>query len=388
MKKWFASILIVMLISGCAPQLNKENENEVVQGKDEKKETSIIPNYQISDSLYRSILPFKASKTRGMVVDNLNSSYDIKEFETGLMRVAKENFSTDTYLFQEGQKLDQDTVRKWLNRKYTKAQLKELKLDEEDNVGLNPVNDEKGSIEKQNEKSPIYLAHILEHDYLVKDGKKARLSGVVIGLALNSIHYYQKEEYGATFEQPIKHEKLEAEGKKMAEEVLKRLRAMEGLGNIPITIALFEQNSRSAVVPGNFFAYAHAAQGSSSLGDWKDINEKHYLFPSAKAEDDHREDVDRFMRFKDEIEKYFPNYTGIIGRAFYKDDQIVNLKIDIPIQVFGEAEIIGFTQLAASSVMDSLDYFNVDVNISSINGAEALISKKSGDKEPFVHFYK
>ncbi len=387
MKKWFISSLIILLLSGCAPQIKKENE--VVQEKDEKKETSIIPNYQISDSLYRTTIPFKPSKTRGMVVDRLNSTYDINEFETGLMRVAKENFSTDTYFFQEGQNLDQETVRSWLNRKYTKAQLKELKLDEEDNVGLNPVNDEKGSVEEQNEKSPIYLAHILEHDYLVKDGKTVKLGGMVIGLALNSVHYYQKEQYGATFEQPIEHAKLEAEGKKIADEVLKRLRSMEGLSNIPITIALFEQNSKNAVVPGSFFAYAHAAKGNSSLGDWKKIDEKHYLFPSSDAEEDHREDVAYFMRFKDDIEKYFPNYNGLIGRAFYKNDQFVNLEIDIPIQLYGEAEVIGFTQWATSLVMDHFpDYFNVNVNISSINGAEALISKKSGDKEPFVHIYK
>lgn len=386
MKKWLISSLIIFLLSGCAPQITKENE--IVQEKDEKKEKSIIPNYQISDSIYRTKIPFKPSKTRGMVVDRLNSTYDINEFETGLMRVAKENFSTDTYLFQEGQNLDQETVRSWLNRKYTKAQLKELKLDEEDNVGLNPVNDEKGSVEEQNEKSPIYLAHILEHDYLVKDGKTVKLGGMVIGLALNSVHYYQKEQYGATFEQPIEHAKLEAEGKKIADEVLKRLRSMEGLSNIPITIALFEQNSKNAVVPGSFFAYAHAAKGSSSLGDWKKIDEKHYLFPSSDAEEDHRNDVTYFMRFKDDIEKYFPNYNGLIGRAFYKNDQLVNLEIDIPIQLYGEAEVIGFTQWAASLVIDHFENFNVNVNISSINGAEALISKKSGDKEPFVHIYK
>ncbi|GIN73261.1 hypothetical protein J14TS2_37360 [Bacillus sp. J14TS2] len=387
MKKWFISSIVILLLSGCAPQITKENE--VVQEKDEKKETSIIPNYQISDSLYRTMIPFKPSKTRGMVVDRLNSTYDIHEFETGLMRVANENFSTDTYFFQEGQKLDQETVRGWLNRKYTKGQLKELKLDAEENIGLNPVNDEKGSVEEQNEKNPIYLAHILEHDYLVKDGDTVKLGGMVIGLAMNSVHYYQKEEYGATFEQPIEHSKLEAEGKKIADEVLNRLRSMEGLGNIPITIALFEQSSKNAVVPGSFFTYSHADKGSASLGDWKAIDEKHYLFPSSEAEEDHREDVAYFMRFKDDIEEFFPNYNGLIGRAFYKDDQFVNLEIDIPIQLYGEAEIIGFTQWATSLVMDHFpDYFNVDVNISSVNGAEALISKKSGDKEPFVHIYK
>ncbi|WP_062106195.1 CamS family sex pheromone protein [Bacillus niameyensis] len=385
MKKWFMCVLTVVLLSGCIPSFEKDNQ--IVQESDENKETSIIPNYQISDSLYRTIIPFKPSKTRGMVVSNLYSSYDIREFETGLMRVAKEDFSTDKYLFQEGQILDQETVRSWLNRKYTKAQMKELKLEEEENVGLNPVNDEKGSVEEQNQKSPIYLAHILEHDYIVSNDNKGKLGGIVIGLALNSVHYYQKEKYGATFEQPILHDKLAEEGKKMGAEILKRLRSMEGVGDIPITIALFEQSSRNAVIPGTFFAYAHADKGSSSLGDWKSIDEKFYLFPSSNAEEDKRDDVARFMRFKDDIEKYFPNFNGVIGRAFYKDEQFVNLKIEIPIQLYGEAEVIGFTQLATSLVMDHFSKFTVEVNITSINGAEALIVKKAGDEEPYVHIY-
>src|SRR5690606_12172482 len=179
------------------------------------------------------------------------------------------NFPTDKYVFQEGQKLDKETVNKWLRRKYTASQLKELKISEEDNIGLNPVNDEKGTIEEQNAKSPIYLAHILEHDYLIKNDNTVKLGGIVIGLALNSVHYYQKEKYGATFEQDIPHATLAAEGKKMAEEIIKRLRSDKEIGDVPITIALFEQKNKNAVIPGNFFAYAHSDKGSGSLGDWK-----------------------------------------------------------------------------------------------------------------------
>lgn len=290
MKKWLSLILVATLLSGCMPTLEKNDE--VVQEDDEQQETSIIPNYQIDESYYRSIIPFEPSQTRGMVVSNLRSSYDIKEFETGLMRVAKEHFSTDKYVFQEGQKLDKETISSWLKRKSSPN----------DSVGLNPYNDEKGSIEEQNEKNPIYLAHILEHNYLVKNDKTVKLGGIVIGLALNSVHYYQKEQWGATYETKISHEKLAAEGKKMGEEILKRLRAMEGVGDVPITIALFEQQAKNAVIPGNFFAYAHSSKGNS-LGDWKSIDEKYYLFPSSKAKQDHREDEAKFLRFKDDIDR-------------------------------------------------------------------------------------
>ncbi|MBS4209574.1 CamS family sex pheromone protein [Bacillus sp. FJAT-50079] len=387
MKKWLIPLLAVTLLTGCLPAF--EGNNEVVQEKEELEETSIIPSYQISDSYYRSIVSSDpiTSKTRGMVVSNLYSKYDIDEFEKGLLRVAKENFSPDEYVFQEGQVLDRDTVSSWLNRKYTEEQLAERKLSEKDNVGLNPLNDGEGSVEEQNTKNPIYLAHILEHDYLVKSENTVKLGGIVIGLALNSVHYYQKEKYGATFEMDIPHEKLVEEGKKMAQEVYARLRAMEEVGDIPITIALFEQKGRNTIAPGTFFAYSHASNGSS-LGDWKNIDEKYLILNTSEAEQQHPKDVAFFMRFKDDIEKYFPNYNGIIGRAFYKNDQLINLTIDITIQFFGETEVIGFTQWATSLVMDHMpDYINVDVNISSVNGAEALIVKKAGEKEPYVHIY-
>ena len=67
---------------------------------------AIIPKYKISDDYYRTILPFKESEARGLVVNNLNTRYDLIEFETGLMRVASNHFDPETYLFQEGQYLD------------------------------------------------------------------------------------------------------------------------------------------------------------------------------------------------------------------------------------------------------------------------------------------
>lgn len=118
--------------------------------------------------------------------------------------------------------LDSSTISSWLNRKYTDSQLKEKKKKASDNVGLNPVDPGKGDIDKRNKDNPIYLAHILEHNYLVKTkDNSVSLGGVVIGLALNSVHYYQKEAFGATYEKTIDSKKLKQEGEKIAAEVLK-----------------------------------------------------------------------------------------------------------------------------------------------------------------------
>ncbi|WP_203364318.1 CamS family sex pheromone protein [Bacillus sp. REN10] len=386
-KIFLAALTASLLISGCAPKLEKTEE--IIKG-DGKGEKAIIPNYQISEDFYRTLTPFKPGKARGLVVSNLNTRYDIVEFETGLMRIAQENFSPEKYLFQEGQMLDKETVQSWLERKYTDAQLKEQKMKPEENVGLNPVDSGNGSVQERNEKSPIYLAHIMEHDYLTKTKENSlQLSGVVIGLALNSVHYYTKEKYGAQYEHKISDEEIEREGKKIAEEVAKRIRTMKGIKDVPVTIALFKQQAQNSVVPGNFIAYTHLDEDEDTISEWEKVNEKYYLFPSPKAEEERRDDMTYFLNFKQDVEKYFKNYNGVIGKALYNGDELVSLSIEIPIQFYGKAEAIGFTQFVTGLTMDSFPaYTPIEVTITSTNGPEALIVKKPNADKPYVHIYE
>ena len=74
-------------------------KQEVVQDSKDKEETAIIPKYKISDEYYQTILPFEPSKARGLVVSNLNTRYDIEEFENGLMRIAQTQFSTQKIIY-------------------------------------------------------------------------------------------------------------------------------------------------------------------------------------------------------------------------------------------------------------------------------------------------
>lgn len=383
------SFVLILVLTACAPNFKKEEE--VVQNtKDDTEEKAIIPKYQISDQYYRTILPFKPGEARGLVVNNLSTRYDINEFETGLMRLALKNFNPDKYFFQEGQYLKKKTIQLWLNRKFTNEQLAAEGLKESENIGLNPLDDGVGDLKTRNEKSPIYLAHILEHDYLIKDNDgKVRLGGVVLGLALNSVYYYQTVQFGATFERKIPHDDLVREGKKIAEELAKRIRNVEGLNEVPVTIALFEQESKASVVPGNFFAYTNIGKGSNSIGGWEDVNEEYYLFPSTDATKNHRDDVTFFENFKQDVESYFPNFNGVIGKAFYVENQLQELSIDIPIQFYGKAESVGFTQYVTGLVMEHFPtYVTVEVNISSVIGPEAIIVRRADQDEPFVHIYQ
>ncbi|MFJ7727270.1 CamS family sex pheromone protein [Neobacillus sp. NPDC097160] len=379
------ALSLVFLLSACAPNFQKQNE--AVQTKEKVKGKAIIPKYNISEKYYRTILPFQPGEARGMVVNNINTRYDLNEFEMGLMRIAQNSFDTEKYFFREGQEVKGKTVRQWLNRQYTDEQLKEKNIKAEDNIGLNPVDTGAAGTEPT---SPIYLAHILEHDYLTKDDKgNVALAGVTFGLALNSIYYYKLTPGGDTFEKKIDFADMEKEGKKLAEEVVKRARNIKSLKDVPITIALFEQESKSSVTPGRFFAYTTVDQGNSNLNNWEKVDEKYYLFPSTDATNDHRDDTIAFLNFKQDVEEYFPNFNGVIGRAFYTGDQLQELNITIPIQFYGKTEGIGFTQYVTGLVMEHFPkYLSVSVSVTSVDGPEALIVRKANENEPFVYIYQ
>jgi protein involved in sex pheromone biosynthesis len=384
-----------LFLSACAPSFG-DQEEIVNETEDKSTEKAIIPKYNISDSYYKMILPFKEGKARGLVAENINTRLDIDEFETGLMRVAQDEFSPDNHLYQEGQYLDEKTVREWLGRKLEGDKLKEAQVKAKanketfKNEGLNPIASTEGDYIQQNENSPIYLAHMLEHNYLVRKSENTvELGGVVIGLALNSVHYYREAVGEPQREYVIDPQKLEAEGKKMAEEVIKRVRSQKGLENVPVVIALYKQAPKSSIVPGSFIASTVVDGGSNQIGKWDSIDEEYVFFPSPQGTEDYREDANLFERFKQDIDEFFPNYTGVIGKAFYKGEEMQELKIDIPMQFYGKSEVIAFTQFVTGKVVDYFpDYVSVEVNINSTSGQEALIVRKPGQEKPTVHIYQ
>lgn len=380
---WIPAVISLVLIAGCAPDLTKDTE-VINETKKSEEATTIIPSMQISKEYYRTLLPYEPSKSRGLIVSNVYSKYDIKEVESGLLRLSQRSFSADDYLFQEGQMLDTDTLSSWLQRE---KEVKKDDKDKEENKGLNPLLPGGEITAELAKTAPMYLAHIVEQDFMVKtDDNKIRLGGVSIGLAMNSVYYYKVGDYGP-YEQPIPQAKIEEQGKKMAAEIIKRMRAMEGLENVPITVGLFKQESRNSIVPGTYFAYSVADEGKA-LGEWTSLNEDYVIFPQPASEVKYREVSDSFNNFKQDVEEYFSNYTSIIGTGFYQEDRIKKLTIDIPIQFYGSAEIIGFMQYMTGLVMEHFPAsMQVEVSVTSINGPEAVVIKKADEKEPYVHIY-
>ncbi|MGB3262009.1 CamS family sex pheromone protein [Paenisporosarcina sp.] len=373
-KSWIPAVISLALLTGCIPS---KDTKVITETEKSEEAATIIPSMQISEQYYRTLLPYQESVSRGLVVSNIYSKYDVKEVESGLLRLSQRTFSPDDYFFQEGQMLDGEVLSSWLARS---SQVKE---------GLNPSRPKGNMTAELAKKAPIYLAHIVEQNYLVKSGEnEVKLGGVSIGLAMNSTYYYQKEDFGATYEEPIPQAVIEQQGKKMANEIVKRMRAIEGLQTVPITVGLFRQESRNSIVPGTYFATGVVGEGKASVADWTGVNEEYVLFPQPVSEEKYREVGQSFNNFKQDVEEYFSNFTSIVGTGFYQEDRIKKLTIDIPIQFYGTAEIIGFTQYMTGLVMEHFPAsMHVEVSVTSINGPEALVIKEADEKEPYVHIY-
>ncbi|MGY4797534.1 CamS family sex pheromone protein [Lysinibacillus fusiformis] len=370
------AIVAAAMLVGCVPSDKKETELTQETQQKEKAETTIIPSIQIDESYYKTLIPYKESASRGLVVSNIYTKYDMKEVESGLMRLSQNEFDTENYYFQEGQYLAESTVSSWLARS---SQTED---------GLNPPTTDTMTPEERATKAPVYLSHIVEQNYLTKTkDNKVKLGGISIGLSLNSIYYYQKEQYGEYYEEPISEATLIEQGKKMAAEIVSRLRSREELKDVPIVVGLFKQQARNQIIPGAYFSYGVAKAGQNNIADWEGIDENYVLFPTDDSQDIYRDVNNNFKNFKQDVDKYFSNYTSVIGTGFYRNKQIQNLSIEIPIQFFGKAEIIGFTQYLTGILINQFDNIHVEVSVTSVNGPEALIIKKANDKDPYVHVY-
>ncbi|WP_042225197.1 CamS family sex pheromone protein [Oceanobacillus manasiensis] len=375
MKKWSICLLgTLLLITGCTPDRNEE----VVQDETKtEQETSIVPSYQLSEDNYKMVLPYEPSKARGVIVNQVANRMDIDEMEDGLRRHSKEVYDPSKYFFQEGQYIDESTAFEWLSRN-----------SEENEAGLNPAIEEEYN-QKEEEANPKYLSHILEQNFLSKnEDNTVKLEGISIGIAMKSVYRYQTTQGGSYHYLDISQSDMMKQATSIAGEVVNRLRKMEGLENVPIMLAVYREQDRSAPIPGSYVAKTNVAGGSTSLGDWENINEQHVLFPSDEGKKEFFEDHELVTSFGTEIAKYFPNYVGIIGEGFYINDELRKLTIEIPIEFYGKAEVTGFSQYAYSLVQDMFDnYYDLELMITSSDKVESTVYREAGADNPTVHIF-
>lgn len=392
-------ISTIFLLAACNNN-QKDNQSDKDQsGSKDSQNTNqvkqIATDKNVQGDNYRTILPFKESQARGLLQDNMANSYNGEDFESGLLTLSKEVFPTNKYLYQDGQYLDKKTINAYLNPKYTKKEIDKMSEKEKkskkanENLGLNPSHNGETDEEKIAEQSPAYLSNILEQDFYGNNDSKAKnIKGMTIGLAMNSVYYYQKEKDGETYSKKLDDKEIEKQGKQMASEMLSRLRENSGLKDIPIHFAIYKQSGQDSITPGEFIAGATADDGKTKINEWDTIKEKSALLPSSTAEDYNETLNNNFKQFNDNLQSYFSNFTQAVGKVKFVNKKPKQLTVDLPIDYYGQAETIGITQYVteqAEKYFDNIDEY--EIRIKDGNTPRALISKSKDVKEPQVHIY-
>lgn len=392
-------ISTIFLLAACNNgQKDNQSNKDQSESKDSKNSNQvkqIATDKNVQGDNYRTILPFKESQARGLLQDNMANSYNGEDFESGLLELSKEVFPTNKYLYQDGQYLDKKTINAYLDPKYTKKEIDKMSEKEKkskkanENLGLNPSHNGEKNQEKIADNSPTYLSNILEQDfYGNSDSKGKNIKGMTIGLAMNSVYYYQKEKDGETYSKNLNDKDIEKQGKQMASEILSRLRENSDLKDIPIHFAIYKQSGQDSISPGEFIAGATADDGQTKINGWDTIKEKSALLPSSTAEDYNETLNNNFKQFNDNLQSYFSNFTQAVGKVKFVNKKAKQLTVDLPIDYYGQAETIGITQYVteqAEKYFDNIDEY--EIRIKDGNTPRALISKSKDDKEPQVHIY-
>lgn len=367
MKRFITMMLIVSLIlSGCGNVI----QDDVIQPEEEgQTEISIIPSHSLADNQYKILLPYRSSKARGAITNQITNRVDIDELEEGLRRHSTSVFDPEKYVFEEGQYLSTEKIYELID-------------------SLNPNIKDKSS-KKDHEKNPRVFSHILEQNYLERKSNRVNLVGLSIGISLKSVYRFQTEVGGPYYYEDISVTEMIKEGEKIAQSVLNELRDIEELKDVPILIALFREAKQSSPVPGSFVQKTVVSEGSREIGKWEKIDEEFMLFPSNEANNKYPSDHQMVKAFSDKIADYFPNYVGVVGTGFYVEGQLVSLSIEVPIEFFGKGEVIGFTQYAYGLVKEIFkNHFDIQVSVYSSDGPESLIYRNAGEEEPNVHIFK
>lgn len=373
MKKLLMGLLIFAFAINLTACGNLKNSNLTnnpanTNGKQKTYQTTVTDkngyNVLLKDGQYL------ISPTNGITASNNDNNVDNRSLEVGLLNISHDLFSTDKYVFQEGQVLTPRQVNIWLSR-YSKH----------NKQGLN--------YKKSKKYSPIILNQIFEQDFLVKSGSSYKLGGISLGLALNSVDYYTKVKDGPEYHVNIKKNQQLAYGKKVAYTLIKRLRKISALKHIPILIGLFQKTGRDSLIGGNYLAYSIVDTNSSKINEWKSVDYSSQVLPTiGDTKPINSTDAASFSDFKAAIQGYFPNISGVIAKVHYQNKHLKQMNISITTQFYGYAQIESFSRLTLSVAKKYLpNNVTIEIRIESVNNLQATITKNDADDSYYVHVF-
>ena len=349
-------LMSVFTLAACADitQANRQNTN--TKNDTNTKVVQSTTN-QLSNNFYRALITngkYQVSQNRGATL-SLNTGFNLKNFETGLIELSRTVFPTNQYFFREGQVIDSDTTAKWIARKSDKNP-----------EGLNPADNRDTS---PTGRAPLYLAQILEQDYMIQTENNFELGGISIGVAMNSVDYYTNGDRDA--ETKISKEVMIEQAKTIVNQILTRLRQNDALKAVPIVFGVFRQTSKDDIGGGVYVLEATSVEGTE-ITNWTNVNQKVTVLPLVNEAA--TEESTAFENFKTEVQNVFPNLSGVTARVKYQDNVAKKMVIDIMTQFYGESEMIALAQHVTDAANKYLSKTTpVEVRISSINGVEAFL---------------
>ncbi|MGW6189119.1 CamS family sex pheromone protein, partial [Bacillus subtilis] len=335
--------------------------------------------------VYQTKLPVKFNVSREALVKNVDNPLDISELELELMELSMDHFSPKKYSFQEGQYLNEKIMYKWLERK-----------SKEETKGLNPSIVDTGNPLKDEKKSPKILSHILEQNYLNKDGE---IEGISLALSLKTYYYIKvTDSKGLVYTDKVKIDEdkdnindVKESGKKIAEKVVKRIRDSKDIPDVPILLTLYQEEQRNSVIPGSFLTETYIPQGENNIKEWNDIDRKYYAFPSDDLETLDKSTSDSLTYFKEDIQKYFNNLKIVVnGRALYVNKDLNDMKIDIEAAGISPSESIALLQFIETQIHSRLlpEYVAITVRLMDQNKEKGIMIWDPSEKKVTTHIYK
>ncbi len=382
---------VILLLAGCG-KLSFDSDSST--GTTSSKSNTYTTTGTTTDGNYEGIIQggkYKTSKSRGLTLTQNNqngNTFNVRSMENGLQTIAKKEFSTDDYYFQEGQLLSTATTQSWLAREKGKYSSKSDTDSYADNtLGLNPAKN-KYNDSSATKREPIYLQQILEQDFMIKSGSSYSLGGVALALGMNSVDYFTKEKYGATYETKISTSKLTSEGKAMAAKVIARFRKMSKVSNsTPIVVGIYKQAEQDSLVGGTFVTYAVSKSGSNLT--WHSVNEQNEVLPVVNGNKAINTTVSTdFTNFSDQIKSFFPTLAGITAQVHYKDGALSGMKITINTQFYGQTEINSFTQYVSTAASKYLPSgAEIEITVQSTQGTQAFLARSATEKSFYTHVF-
>ena len=211
------------------------------------------------------------------------------------------------------------------------------------------------------------------------------LSGIVIGLAMNSTYSYTDDQ-GVVHEQEISMGEMRERGKQYANIIVGRLRNTEELRSIPILVGLYRDAPNSDVVGGTFILDGISREGNA-VADWTEHNEYRVLLPILDPEQQ-SERYTYFDSFRNRVLDFFPNLNGISGQAFYVDDTLKSLDIEIVTQFYQNTQVAALAQHVSDVVQDELpENIDLEIRIESVDGIQAFISRSADKNQIQSHVF-